>query len=390
MAQFLIETNPDGSIPTENPRYYGPLLDDLFIRWIAYEQDCNGEFAVRPEVEFPSGRHYRPVCWLAFGVRGDFGRGWFSGWAVPRGIVLRLLSNAVDPGIEPPGLIDSDLQCWSTPVDPDQYDIRLADYSNNPGIGAAAKCTLQSELDGYNYEQLSDVYRHYPLLADVRLVDEDGVTWRIQSLPTLNPTTFPPDAAPVEAFLSTGARDNEGNKPRLIWWQDPDVNFNLVGTNLLPLLWSRFFEDQLSFLGPRYGLVSWESVLSAVTTPPTGSYILDIRNAGFGLTSAQAISAPTTPIDYTWRFFAENRTPFISSIRIVTGQTLGFSFEQNLKGLMDISWSIDGNVVKTFVDMPRWDESEWTIDESVLVMRVVRESIPIRARYGPPARAYAT
>ena len=265
MAQYLIETNQDGTIPTQNARVFGPVLDDLFIRWICYEEDCNKEFAVRPEVEFPSGRHYRPPCWLAFGVRGEFGRGWHSGWPVPRGIVLHLLSDAIDPGDPPPGLIAVDLPCWSDVRDPSNYDIRLADYANNQGGNGAAKCTLESPLDGYNYEQFSSAYKHYPLLADIRLVDDDGVFWRIQSLPINNPHTFPPDAAPVESFLTTGDRVNEGFKPRLIYWQDPHINYDLVGSQLLPALWSRFTEQFGPIDGPSYGKVYWQSILSTIT-----------------------------------------------------------------------------------------------------------------------------
>jgi len=191
MPIYLIETDADGNPLNPVGGWFGPINPEIAVDWIAYEKDCNDEFKIVPEIEFPTVRHYRRDDWLCFGMRPPR--------PFPRGLRLYLQGD-MPSGTPPPGIIGVGLPCWD--FDPDNAARDSADYADGPDSNPNTRWLFTTDVSNHatNLEPLAYDADDFVLRSVARYVAADGTFWRLLAGPNSYAGSEPLEALAIPAL----------------------------------------------------------------------------------------------------------------------------------------------------------------------------------------------
>lgn len=346
MPLYLVEADATWMPLAPVGGWFGPLESEIAVTWIAEELDADENPIIVPEIEFPSCRHFRNPCWLFTGTRPPR--------AMPRGFGHLLTPDGTPGGDEPPGLIDTELQCWAD--DPESASNLAADYDDNDG--AAARCVWLFETDALATNTDADprawVDSDFKLRMVARYFDSVGTRWVLVNGPEgySGATTLP--APPL--FALALAREGIGPTPpkrRSIVIMD--VPGNVCGPNWHSLPFtipeSQYGTPERVAL-PEAGLIvsRWTYLVVRFNIAGLLSYQIQFDNY---LTTAICnwSGDPGFP-SYHWRFLATGSPVVDPILPLRPNQEFRVEQEQNGK-LNTIRWYVDDELQATFQGL-RW------------------------------------
>lgn len=103
MPYYLAETDIfEGPVKAAGFNWFGPLELEIPCDWIALKECEETEEIIVPETTWPTNLRFRRVDLLCLGVRPSR--------PMPRGLRFRLQPDGFTTGVEPPGLIDADIE----------------------------------------------------------------------------------------------------------------------------------------------------------------------------------------------------------------------------------------------------------------------------------------
>lgn len=213
MPIYLIETDEFFQPRDPVAGWYGPINPEIAVDWIANEEDCNGEFKIVPEIEFPTQRHYRRDDWLCVGVRPPR--------AMPRGLRLYLQPDNAS-GNEPPGLINSGVLCYHP--DPANAPADVADYTGTSPDVPACSWRFSSDVDAHATaaDPLAYDDDDFVLESIALYTASDGTGWRLLVGPTNYQGQAPLAAVPIPALgIARRRLGTPVDKTRSIVLSDP-------------------------------------------------------------------------------------------------------------------------------------------------------------------------
>lgn len=238
MPIYLIETDANYEPLDPVGGWYGPIAPEISVDWIGYETDCNDEFKIVPEIEFPTQRHYRRDDWLCVGVRPTR--------AMPRGLRVYLRGENAG-GTEPPGIIGTGIPCWDP--DPANADHRVADYSDGPDSIPSCywRITTNTDVHSTSSDPLDYGDDDYVLASRARYVDGDGAFWQLCDGPTGYDGQNPLETLPFPTLAIARRRLGAPvNKERSVVLETRHPIFCAGGIPDIP--WEEDFDN------PRFGL----------------------------------------------------------------------------------------------------------------------------------------
>jgi len=191
MPIYLIETDAFNNPLDPVGGWFGPINPEIAVDWIAYEEDCNGEFKIVPEIEFPSERHYRRDDWLCVGVRPPR--------PMPRGLRLYLQADNAT-GTPPPGLIGSGVPCWDP--NPASAAANLAYYSDSSNTNPICEWRFESNVNSHatSVNPLAYVADDFVLESIGLYTATDGSDWRLLIGPKAYAGESPLVSLPIPAL----------------------------------------------------------------------------------------------------------------------------------------------------------------------------------------------
>ncbi|MBA7684950.1 hypothetical protein ES703_93363 [subsurface metagenome] len=345
VAIFIVEFDGAGQPADPVLRWHGPLVDEVFCDWIAFEEQCDETSQVQPEKEFPSERHLRRTGWLCVGVRPPR--------PMPRGLRSTLVAQPGASGTAPPGVMGVALECY----DPDPIDATfdVADYDGNDG--ALPRTTWHFSTDTFTHTTLADPLEYtdqdFVFNAVVRYRASDGTEWGIlQADPSWAGVGVLPNDPVAALAIARRNLPPPVDKTRSIVFRGVDA----MPPGLCPpphlvaptAVVSPPFPPSLVEI-PMFGSITYRAHVSVAL--PVGTNITRMLIAGppfnFGTTHAVAIGqAPSS--ERRWRFFWTNHLLEQTEVQIAAGQDLKCHWTHTVSN-NEVAWFIDD------VEQVRWE-----------------------------------
>ncbi len=352
MPIYIVETDGAGAPLDPVGGWHGPIQTTIPCDWIAEELDEDDEPIIVPEIEFPDCRHLRRPDWCKSAVRPPR--------AMPRGLRFSIDSEQGATGDEPPGVMETTLECWSS--DPVGTDRNVADYNDNDGADVRTTWLLSTDVARHSthYEPADYVDADFILRADARYVASDGTTWRLLEGPAGYSANFVLPATPVACLaIARAALGSPVNKQRSLVLRDRSGECFLPGRENLPYVWFPTGEDDETewFNLPTTGTWCMEAIVATLGGPLNPATVIGVGDTR----SAEDISTiswsfqPLPAIINEYQVFQAFVGNFKTGISAQVGDVLlmkrkqyGSNFEST------VEWYINGDFVKSWTGAFRY------------------------------------